>query len=151
MFFSISPNDFGEALLDEIYGCFKYIGIPIDTVMNMPVQNRKYFISRINKNVGNLRLCTLMEGHKSPVYTDASYVKYDISDVKEAYMAAIPDLSLENVETKVYTSDVRREMENKIQELEHEVQMKDDKVELLFKEFAELKKNITWEDVKKEY
>ena len=66
-------------------------------------------------------------------------------------MAAIPDLSLENVETKVYTSDVRREMENKIQELEREVQVKDDKVELLFKEFAELKKNITWEDVKKEY
>lgn len=50
MFFSISPNDFGEALLDEIYGCFKYIGIPIDTVMNMPVQNRKYFISRHNRD-----------------------------------------------------------------------------------------------------
>lgn len=49
MFFSISPNDYADALLDEIYGCFKYIGIPIDTVMNMPVQNRKYFISRHNK------------------------------------------------------------------------------------------------------
>lgn len=48
MFFSISPNEYAEALLDEIYGCFKYIGIPIDTVMNMPVQNRKYFISRHN-------------------------------------------------------------------------------------------------------
>lgn len=48
MFFSISPSDYAEALLDEIYGCFKYIGIPIDTVMNMPVQNRKYFISKHN-------------------------------------------------------------------------------------------------------
>jgi hypothetical protein len=48
MFFSISPNEYAEALLDEIYGCFKYIGIPIDTVMNMPVQNRKYFISKHN-------------------------------------------------------------------------------------------------------
>ena len=47
-FFSISPNEHATALLDEIYGCFKYIGIPIDTVMNMPVQNRKYFISRHN-------------------------------------------------------------------------------------------------------
>lgn len=37
-------------MLDEIYGCFKYIGIPIDTVMNMPVQNRKYFISRHNRD-----------------------------------------------------------------------------------------------------
>jgi hypothetical protein len=50
MFFSISPNEYADALLDEIYGCFKYIGIPIDTVMNMPVQNRKYFISRHNKD-----------------------------------------------------------------------------------------------------
>ena len=50
MFFSISPNDYAEALLDEIYGCFKYIGIPIDTVMNMPIQNRKYFISRHNRD-----------------------------------------------------------------------------------------------------
>jgi hypothetical protein len=48
MFFSISPDDYGNALLDEIYGCFKYIGIPIDTVMNMPIQNRKYFIMRHN-------------------------------------------------------------------------------------------------------
>lgn len=36
--------------MDEIYGCFKYIGIPIQTVMNMPVQERKYFISRHNKD-----------------------------------------------------------------------------------------------------
>lgn len=50
MFFSISPDDYADALLDEIYGCFKYIGIPIQTVMNMPVQERKYFISRHNKD-----------------------------------------------------------------------------------------------------
>jgi hypothetical protein len=49
-FFSISPNEYASALLDEIYGCFKYIGIPIDTVMNMPIQNRKYFISKHNKD-----------------------------------------------------------------------------------------------------
>jgi hypothetical protein len=54
MFFSISPNDYAKALLDEIYGCFKYIGIPIDTVMNMPVQNRKYFISRHNHDTDEL-------------------------------------------------------------------------------------------------
>ena len=54
MFFSISPNEYADALLDEIYGCFKYIGIPIDTVMNMPVQNRKYFISRHNHDCEEL-------------------------------------------------------------------------------------------------
>ena len=54
MFFSISPNDYSEALLEEIYGCFKYIGIPIETVMNMPVQNRKYFIMRHNHDTEEL-------------------------------------------------------------------------------------------------
>ena len=33
-------------------------------------------------------------------------------------MVAIPDLSLENTDVKVYTSDVRREMEEKISNLE---------------------------------
>jgi hypothetical protein len=50
MFFSISPNEYADALLDEIYGCFKYIGIPIQTVMNMPVQERKYYIARHNRD-----------------------------------------------------------------------------------------------------
>ena len=48
-FFSISSKEYADALLDEIYGCFKYIGIPIDTIMKMPTQTRKYFISRHNK------------------------------------------------------------------------------------------------------
>ena len=112
---------------------------------------RKFFISTINKNCGNVRLCTLMEGHKSPVYTDSSYVKFDVQDVKEAYLAAIPDLSLENTETKVYTSETRREMENKISELEKELAVKNDKVDLLFDEFEKFKKSVTWEDVRKEY
>lgn len=79
---------------------------------------RKYFETIIAKNCGNLRICTLMEGHVSPIKTDSSYIKQDIEDVKEHYMAAIPDLSLENTDVKVYTSDVRREMEEKIANLE---------------------------------
>ena len=81
---------------------------------------RKYFISTISKNCGDLRLCALMEGHTTPLATDAAYVKHDVKDVKEAYMMAIPDLSLENTETKVYTSEVRREMETKINYLDKE-------------------------------
>lgn len=79
---------------------------------------RKYFETIIAKNCGNLRICTLMEGHVSPIKTDSSYIKQDIEDVKEHYMAAIPDLSLEHTDVKVYTSDVRREMEEKISNLE---------------------------------
>ena len=79
---------------------------------------RKYFETIIAKNCGNLRICTLMEGHVSPIKTDSSYIKQDIEEVKEQYMVAIPDLSLENTDVKVYTSDVRREMEEKISNLE---------------------------------
>lgn len=79
---------------------------------------RKYFESTIARNCGNIRICTLMEGHVSPVKTDNSYIKQDIETVKEYYMAAIPDLSLENTETKIYTSEVRKEMEAKLRELE---------------------------------
>lgn len=80
---------------------------------------RKYFETMISRNCGDLRICSLIEGHVSPMKTDPSYIKIDDNDVYEAYMAAIPDLSLENTETKVYTSDVRREMEEKINELEN--------------------------------
>ena len=112
---------------------------------------RKYFETMISRNCGDLRICTLLEGHVSPVATDSSYIKQDVDIVKEAYMVAIPDLSLENIETKVYTSEVRREMENKISELEKELAVKNDKVDLLFDEFEKIKRSVTWEDVKKEY
>lgn len=42
------PNDYERILKDEIYGCFKHIGIPIETVYNMPIQDRRYFISKHN-------------------------------------------------------------------------------------------------------
>lgn len=82
MFFSISPNDYSEALLDEIYGCFKYIGIPIDTLMNMPVQTRKYFISKHNhdceeldKKYNNDKTINV-SGENTSVYTQMSITDY---------------------------------------------------------------------------
>ena len=86
---------------------------------------RKFFISTINRNCGNLRVCALLEGHTPPIATDPSYVKYDVRDVKEVYLQALPDLSLENTEVKVYTSEIRREMEQKISSLEEEVKIKE--------------------------
>jgi hypothetical protein len=82
MFFSISPNDYSEALLDEIYGCFKYIGIPIDTLMHMPVQTRKYFISKHNhdceeldKKYNNDKTINV-SGENTSVYTQMSMTDY---------------------------------------------------------------------------
>lgn len=89
---------------------------------------RKYFESMIAKNCGNLRICTLIEGHVSPVKTDSFYIKQDLDEVKEAYLAAIDDLSLENTETKVYTSEIRKEMESKIRELEDKNKQMEDEL-----------------------
>ena len=54
-YFSILPAEFEKNLKEEIWGCFKYIGIPIDTVMNMPIQDRKYFIMKHNADEAELK------------------------------------------------------------------------------------------------
>ena len=54
-YFSILPNEFEKNLKDEIWGCFKYIGIPMDTIMNMPIQDRKYFIMKHNADEEELK------------------------------------------------------------------------------------------------
>lgn len=92
---------------------------------------RKFFETTIARNCGDLRICTLMEGHVSPVATDSSYIKQNISDVKEYYMAALDDFSLEKTEVKVYTSEIRKEMEAKIHSLvrkNEELESKLDKI-----------------------
>jgi hypothetical protein len=48
LFFSISP-EYETVLKDEFWGCFKHIGIPIDVVMKLPVQERKFFILKHNQ------------------------------------------------------------------------------------------------------
>lgn len=47
MFSSISP-DYEKNLKDELYGCFKYIGIPFDILNKMPIRDRKYYIAKHN-------------------------------------------------------------------------------------------------------
>ena len=54
-FFLIQTDEYEKALKEEIWGCFKYIGIPIDTIMNMPFQDRKYFIQRHNREEKELK------------------------------------------------------------------------------------------------
>lgn len=47
LFSSISPN-YERNLKDELYGCFKYIGIPFDILDRMPVRDRRFYISKHN-------------------------------------------------------------------------------------------------------
>ena len=35
-------------LKEELWGCFKYIGIPFETLEKMPIRDRKYYILRHN-------------------------------------------------------------------------------------------------------
>ncbi len=103
---------------------------------------RKYFETTIAKNCGNLRICTLMEGHVSPVATDSSYIKQDISDVKEYYMAALDDFSLEKTEVKVYTSEIRKEMEAKINSLESELKEKEEQSNMMEDRLSLIEKKL---------
>ena len=50
LFSSISPN-FEANLKDELFCCFKYIGIPFDILDRMPVRDRKYYIAKHNGEV----------------------------------------------------------------------------------------------------
>ena len=52
IFLSISNTEEAEQkLLDEIFGCVTYLKLPYETVMNMPVYMRKYWILKHNKDV----------------------------------------------------------------------------------------------------
>ena len=74
--------------------------------------------------------------------------------MKEAYLLALPDLSLENVETKTYTSEVRREMEAKIQELERRNEILESEVSEIdsIKERLNALERPSWDEfVEREY
>ena len=51
-FFSLTP-DYKQALNDELLGCVKHIGIDYNSVYNMPIHRRKYFIAKHNKEIDN--------------------------------------------------------------------------------------------------
>lgn len=47
-YFSISPNEYSKHLLDEIWGCFKHIGMSYDMIMKLPIQDRRALIQKHN-------------------------------------------------------------------------------------------------------
>ena len=48
LFFSLIPSDYEASLKNEIWGCTHYMKIPLETVMKLPIQDRRYFIQRHN-------------------------------------------------------------------------------------------------------
>jgi hypothetical protein len=47
-YFSISPDEYSKNLLDEIWGCFKHVGMPWDMIMKLPIQDRRAMIHKHN-------------------------------------------------------------------------------------------------------
>ena len=47
-YFLISPTEYARNLADELYGCFKHVGMSYDMIMRMPIQDRRAMIHRHN-------------------------------------------------------------------------------------------------------
>lgn len=58
-------------LKDEIWGCFKYIGIPMEEIMRMPIQDRKYYILKHNEEQGKLRSSADAGNNTTRVYGES--------------------------------------------------------------------------------
>ena len=48
-YFLISPTEYAKNLLNEEWGCFKHIGMPWDMIMKLPIQDRRAFIHKHNR------------------------------------------------------------------------------------------------------
>lgn len=42
------PNEYDRYYKEEIWGCFKHIGISMDILMKMPIHDRKFYIYKHN-------------------------------------------------------------------------------------------------------
>ena len=95
---------------------------------------RKYFISTVSNNCGNLRICALLEGHRYPMKNDPNYVEKEGQTVKGAYLQALDDLTLAKVKTKILTNKMTEEIQKELAE-------KDDMISNLKETVNELKKD----------
>lgn len=48
LFSSISPT-YELNLKEELFACFKYVGIPFDVLDKMPIRDRKFYIHKYNE------------------------------------------------------------------------------------------------------
>ena len=84
LFSLTSPNQERD-LKDELFGCFKHVGIPFDVLEKMPIRDRKFYIAKHNgiiekeneKEKGNT-----VDGEMINKYTDMSQLN-DINAKKK--------------------------------------------------------------------
>ena len=78
IYFSTLPSEYEETLNQEIWGCFKQIGIPYDTVMHMPMRTRKDLIRRHNKDYEE---ATKSRGEKTSTVTGEMINQFAMMDI----------------------------------------------------------------------
>ena len=75
--------------MSEIYGCMEYMHISYDTLMRMPIRQRKYFIKRHNAKVADEQSERMARSVKSQIV----YKPYLMNKVAE---------SMQNSENSMY-------------------------------------------------
>lgn len=74
LFSLTSPNQERD-LKDELFGCFKHIGIPFDILDKMPIRDRKFYIAKHNGIVekeNESQKGNTIDGEMINKYTDMS-------------------------------------------------------------------------------
>lgn len=79
LFSSISPE--GEAnLKEELFSCYKYVGIPLKELYSMPVRDRHYFIIKHNEYAEREKMA--LEGNNNGSTTSMIDAYTDIEQAK---------------------------------------------------------------------
>lgn len=110
---------------------------------------RKYFCTTVNK-YGDVRTCLVLEGHRSKVITDKSYVKISKDDVEKVYNKALADLSIAPTEAKIITDSEAEELREEVKSLNRKLAEKDKKIEGLEISNEELRKQTLAQETRQQ-
>ena len=103
---------------------------------------RKYFCNTVKK-YGDVRTCLVLEGHKSKISTDKSYIKISKDDVEKVYNKAMADLSIAPIEAKILTDSEAEELREEVKSLNRKLAEKDNETQKYKDEIARLKASST--------
>lgn len=103
---------------------------------------RKYFCNTVKK-YGDVRTCLVLEGHKSKISTDKSYIKISKDDVEKVYNKAMADLSIAPIEAKILTDSEAEELREEVKSLNRKLAEKDKETQKYKDEITRLKASST--------
>ena len=85
LFSSISP-EYERLLKEELFGCFKYIKIPFDELLKMPIRDRKFYILKHNESADAERreYEDMQKGSSTKTEAIDAYTDIDQQNLKNA-------------------------------------------------------------------